>query len=152
MGFFPDASLLTKQELKKIADTIAEAERTTSGEIRVSIRKRRAWKERSLTLHEYALKTFYELGMDKTKGKSGVLLFLSLSERAFRIVADEGINKKVSDKYWNDLAASLTSHFKEKNFCHGICMIVQEIGSTLSREFPRHANDTDELTNDVSTS
>jgi uncharacterized membrane protein len=152
MGFFPDASLLTKQELKKIADTIAEAERTTSGEIRVSIRKRRAWKERSLTLHEYALKNFYELGMDKTKRKSGVLLFFSLSERAFRIVADEGINKKVSDKYWNELAASLTSHFKEKNFCHGICMIVQEIGRTLSREFPRHTNDTDELTNDVSTS
>jgi uncharacterized membrane protein len=152
MGFFPDASLLTKQELKKIADTIAEAERTTSGEIRVSIRKRRAWKERSLTLHKYALKNFYELGMDKTKGKSGVLLFLSLSERAFQIVADEGINKKVSDKYWIDLAASLTSHFKEKNFCHGICMIVQEIGSTLSREFPRHANDTNELTNDVSIS
>lgn len=152
MGLFPDASLLTKQELKKISDTIAEAERATSGEIRVSIRKRRAWKERSLTLYEYALKTFYELGMDKTKEKSGVLLFLSLSERAFQIVADEGIHKKVSEKYWNDLAASLSSHFKEKNFCHGICAIVKEIGGTLSREFPRNANDTNELTNDVSIS
>lgn len=152
MSLFPDASLLTKQELKKISEAIAEAERTTSGEIRVSIRKRRGWKERSLTLHEYALKNFYELGMNKTKEKSGVLLFLSLSERAFQIVADEGINKKVSDKYWNDLAASLSSHFKEKNFCHGICVIVKEIGSTLSREFPRYANDLNELTNDVSIS
>jgi len=152
MGILPDKELLTKEELQKISDTIAEAERTTSGEIRVSIRKRRGWKERSLTLHEYALKNFHELGMHKTKGKSGVLLFLSLSERAFQIVADEGIHKKVSETYWDDLAASLTSHFKEKNFCHGICTIVKEIGNTLSREFPRHADDTNELPNDVSIS
>lgn len=150
MGFFFDASLLTKQELKKISDAIAETERETSGEIRVSIRKRRAWNERKLTLHEFALKNFRELGMDKTKGKSGVLLFFSLSERAFQIIADEGIHKKVGDEYWIDLAATLTSHFKEKKFCDGICKVVKEIGGTLAKEFPRQADDTNELPNDVS--
>ena len=149
MGFFGDAPLLTKEELKKISDTIAEIERTTSGEIRVSIRKRRAWNERKLTLHEFALKTFHELGMDKTKGKSGVLLFFSSGERAFQIIADEGIHKKVSGEYWNGLALTLTSHFKEKKFCDGICEVVKNIGNTLTKEFPRQADDVNELPNDV---
>lgn len=150
MGLFGDASLLTRVELKKISETIADIERTTSGEIRVSIRKRRAWNERKLSLREFALKTFRELGMDKTKGKSGVLLFFSLGERAFQIIADEGIHKKVSDEYWNELASSLTSHFKEKKFCDGICEVVKKIGNTLAKEFPRQADDTNELSNDVS--
>lgn len=152
MGFFFSPPLLTKQELKKISATIAEAERSTLGEIRVSIRKRRAWSERKLTLHNFALKNFYELGMDKTKDKSGVLLFFFVSERAFQIIADEGIHKRVNDQYWNDLAVSLTAHFKEKRFCDGICEVVKEIGKKLSQEFPRQADDTNELSNDVSIS
>ena len=146
---FSTHPLLTPAELTKIAAAIGEAEKKTSGEIRVSIRKRRAWNERKLSLHDFALKNFYELGMDKTKGKSGVLLFFSLSERSFRIVADEGIHAKVSDGYWDRLAAKLTSHFKEEKFCDGICALVKEIGAKLAAEFPKHAGDTNELPDDV---
>jgi uncharacterized membrane protein len=142
--------LLTQEELQKIADAIALAERNTSGEIRVSIRKRRAWNERKLSLHAFALKNFYQLGMDKTKEKCGVLLFFSVGERSFQIIADEGIHKKVSDRYWNDLAGTLTAHFREKKFCDGICEVVKDIGTKLVTEFPRQAGDTNELPNDVS--
>lgn len=150
MAYVRGSSPLTKDELRKIADTIAGAERDTSGEIRVSIRKRRGWKERKLTLHEFALKNFHELGMHKTREKSGVLLFLSMSDRAFQIIADEGIHKRVDDRYWDGLAASLTSHFKEKKFCDGICKVVTEIGKTLAREFPRTPGDRNELPDEVS--
>ena len=149
MALFSTPPLLTEQELKKIAGTIAEAERSTSGEIRVSIRKKRAWNERKLSLHNFALKNFYQLGMDKTKEKSGVLLFLSLSDRSFQIIADEGIHKKVHDRYWNDLADKMTGHFKEQRFCEGICEVVKEIGAKLAVEFPHHRGDTNELPNDV---
>ena len=146
---FTKHPLLTHQELQRIAETIAEAEKKTSGEIRVSIRKRRAWNERKLSLHEFALKNFYELGMDKTKGKCGVLLFISLGERAFQIVADEGIHKRVSDRYWDEHAATLGAHFKDKRFCDGICEVVRGIGKKLAEEFPHHRGDTNELPNDV---
>lgn len=147
---FSKPPLLTHDELQKISDTIAIAERNTSGEIRVSIRKRRAWNERKLSLHAFALKNFYQLGMDKTKEKCGVLLFFSVSERSFQIIADEGIHKKVTDRYWDDLAGTLTAHFKEKRFCDGICEVVKEIGTKLAQEFPHRAGDTNELPNDVS--
>ena len=146
--FTPDP--LTETELKQIADAISDAERNTSGEIRVSIRKRRALKERKLSLHELAVRHFYQLGMDRTKEKTGVLIFLSLSDRSFQIIADEGIHKRVDDGHWDRLAASLTTHFKEKRFCQGLCETVKEIGTTLAREFPRKAGDTNELPNDVS--
>ena len=150
MSIFSKPSLLTHEELTKIAAAIGDAERTTSGEIRVSIRKRRGWKERNLSLHKFALKNFYELGMDKTAEKSGVLLFFSVRERAFQIIADEGIHKRVSDKYWDGLAETLTGHFKEKRFCDGICELVKEVGAKLSQEFPRRGEDKNELPNDVS--
>ena len=150
MKLFSRPPLLTHEELTTIADAIGEAERTTSGEIRVSIRKHRGWSERKLSLHNFALKNFYELGMDKTAEKSGVLLFFSLKERAFQIIADEGIHKRVSDGYWDELAQALTTHFKEKRFCDGICELVKEVGAKLSQEFPRGAADMNELPNDVS--
>ena len=146
---FSKPPLLTHAELQKIAETIAEAEKKTSGEIRVSIRKKRAWSERKLSLHQFALRNFYELGMDKTKGKCGVLLFFSVSERAFQIIADEGIHKRVHDRYWDELASTLSSHFKEKRFCDGICEVVKEIGRKLAEEFPHHKGDSNELPNDV---
>ncbi len=146
---FSKPPLLTHDELQKISDAIALTERNTSGEIRVSIRKKRAWNERKLSLHEFALKNFYELGMDKTKQKCGVLLFFSVSERAFQIIADEGIHKKVYDRYWEELAAKMSAHFREKRFCEGICEVVKEIGSKLTQEFPHHKGDTNELPNDV---
>lgn len=150
MKLFSKPPLLTHEELEKIADAIGEAERRTSGEIRVSIRKRRGWHERKLSLHNFALKNFYELGMDKTAEKSGVLLFFSMRERAFQIIADEGIHKRVSDGYWDDLAQTLTAHFREKRFCDGICELVKEVGAKLSQEFPRRGADMNELPNDVS--
>ncbi len=149
MTLFSAHPLLTLDERKKIAETIAEVERKTNGEIRVGIRKRRAWNERKLSLHRFALKSFFELGMDKTRHKSGVLLFFSMSERSFQIIADEGIHKKVGDGYWDELAKSMTTHFKEKRFCDGICEFVKEIGKKLEQEFPRSAGEANELPNDV---
>ncbi len=150
MELFSKHPLLTLDERKKIADAIAEIERKTNGEIRVSIRKRRAWSERKLTLHQYALKNFFELGMNRTRHKTGVLLFISMSERAFQIVGDEGIHNKVSDSYWDGLAAAMSAHFKEKRFCEGICELIAEIGRKLEEEFPRNPNEAHELPNDIS--
>jgi uncharacterized membrane protein len=141
--------LLTKPERKKIVDVIAEAERHTVGEIRVSIHRRRAWKERGIPLYELALREFHRLGMEKTKHKTGVLLFVCVGDRAFQIIADEGIHKRVGDEYWNGLAATLSSHFKKRNFCDGICHIINEIGEKLRKEFPRTKEGENELPNDV---
>jgi uncharacterized membrane protein len=93
--------ILSKKELTDLSAVITKAEKNTSGEIRVVVRHRRYLKERKLSLHDLALGEFCRLGMEKTRDKTGVLIFLLISERKFHIVADEGINTKVTEGTWD---------------------------------------------------
>ncbi|HLP16167.1 MAG TPA: TPM domain-containing protein [Bacteroidota bacterium] len=143
-------TLLTEEELRRIASTIAEVEETTSGEIRVNIHAKRSWRERKLPLHELALRHFHALGMQKTRDKTGVLIFICVLEREFRITADEGIHAKLPEEYWSAIAETMAQQFKAGHYCEGICFAVREIGTALAREFPLREGDTNELSNDVS--
>jgi uncharacterized membrane protein len=142
-------SYFSASDLTRIAAAISELERTTSGEIRVSVVRQRRWSERSLPLEELAQRDFYRLGMDKTKDATGVLLFLLLGERKFRIVADRGINERVPQGTWDEIGSLLASHFKEEHYLGGVLEALRRIGAVLEKHFPRRSDDTDELTNSV---
>lgn len=148
MNFF-QKNILTLEEHIQIADAIKSVEKDTIGEIRVSIRKRRSFKERNVSIYDLAVKNFYDLGMDKTKDKTGVLIFLLMSDRSFQIIGDDGINKKVSSEFWGVLAMNMAEYFRQNKFAEGICRAVSEVGAVLAREFPMKPGDTNELSNDV---
>ena len=141
--------LFTKEDLAAIASAIGEAEKTTAGEIRVSVRQKRRWRERKLTIEEIARREFQLLGMTKTKDRTGILIFLLLQDKKFYILADEGINSKVEEGAWNKIADEMSSHFSQKNFRAGMIHGVQAVGEALSKFFPRKSDDTNELPNDV---
>lgn len=140
---------LSDAEIKSITAKIAEAEEATSGEIRVSIRHRREWGEKKLSLRDLALKEFSRLGMRKTRDRTGVLIFLLMSERQFQIIADEGIHTKVTEGTWDRVAAAMTAHFRQGNFGQGICDGVAAVGEELKVFFPRKSDDRNELPDDV---
>lgn len=146
---FLSKNILTKEEQQKISDTIQSVEKETIGEVRVNIQKARTFNERKLSLYELAIKSFYQLGMDKTKDKTGVLIYLLLSDRKFQIIGDEGINKKVSKEFWEIVALKTGEYFRENKFSDGICYAVTEVGAVLKKEFPMKPGDTNELSNDV---
>ncbi len=148
MSFF-SKNFLTTEEMERISSMIAEVERHTIGEVRVSIQKDKPFKDRKLNVYELAVKNFYELGMNKTKDKTGVLIYLLLSDKKFQIIGDEGINKKVSKEFWDVLALKTAEHFKNNKFEDGIKFAVNEVGTVLKREFPMKKGDTNELSNDV---
>jgi len=140
---------LPKEDLLAISNAIADAERSTSGEIRVVARHERRVKEKRLSLHDLALQEFRDLGMEKTSGRTGVLIMILFAERQFYIIADEGIHTKVEEGTWESLAVKMSAHFKEGHYREGIIHTVQETASLLARHFPRHGNDTNELPNAV---
>jgi len=140
---------LSKEELQTISDAIGEVEKTTSGEIRVVARHQRHRNEKAMSLHDLALHEFYQLGMDKTRDRTGVLILLLFSERKFHIVADEGIHTKVDEGTWENLAARMSVHFKEGKYCDGIVHAVREAGLLLAKFFPRQSGDVNELSNNV---
>jgi uncharacterized membrane protein len=141
--------MFTKEDLSAIASAISEAEKSTAGEIRVSIRQKRKWRERKHTIEEIARQEFHVLGMTKTKDRTGILLFLLLEDKKFFILADDGIHTKVENGTWEKIANEMSRHFSQKNFRLGILHGVQSVGLELSKFFPRKSNDTNELPNDV---
>ena len=148
MSFF-SKNILTKQELQQIADTINMVEKETIGEVRVSIQKSRSYKDRGFSLYELAVKNFFQLEMNKTKDKTGVLIFLLISDKKFQIIGDEGINRKVTKEFWDALAIHTAEYFQKNKFADGICFAVNEVGSVLKKEFPMKPGDTNELSNEV---
>ena len=140
---------LTNESLDKIAKSIGEIEKNTSGEIRICIKKKRGLLEKKYSPRQIALKEFSKLKMDKTKDRTGVLLFLIFEERKFEIIADEGINSKISPEQWDEISERIKTHFSKKSYFDGILSGIETIGEVLKKEFIVNSDDTDELSNEV---
>jgi len=141
--FFSDDDFL------RISRIIKETEKITSGEIKVSIKDKTNFRDRNKGIHKRAEEEFYKLGMDKTRDKTGILLFLQLNERQFYILADEGINSKVKPDTWNKVKDEIQDEFMHGRFSEGIIKGVEKVGRILSEHFPIKSDDTNELSNKV---
>ena len=141
--FFDDDDFL------RISNKISQAELITSGEIRVSIREDKTFAERNSDLRSLAEKEFYRLNMHQTRDKTGILLFFLLGERQFYILADEGINEKVSGDVWAKISKDIQQNFKNGYFSQGIIKGIESVGELLSEYFPIKPDDKNELTNRV---
>lgn len=141
--------ILSNDELREIADVIKSIERKTSGEIRVNIQKRRSLKEKNLTIRELAVRSFVALGMDRTKDRTGVLIFILIADHEFEIIGDSGINEKVPAEFWKTIADQMSEQFRQNKFFAGITQAIRDVGAALKKEFPLTPGDTNELPNDV---
>ena len=123
-------------ELLRISNKIKEMEKTTAGEICVSIKERRSLLEKRKSLKELAEKEFFKLGVANTRDKTGILIFLLLEDRKFYILADSGINAKVTQETWDDIKDEIQKKFARGEFCKGLIFGVEEVGKILSSHFP----------------
>jgi uncharacterized membrane protein len=128
----------------RIVAAIAEAEKRTSGEIRVHVQPKAGDDIRNA-----AERTFERLGMTKTALRNGVLLFIASEEQRFVILGDSGINEKAPAGFWDEIAAKLTIRFKAGELTDGIVEAIHSAGEELRHDFPRAEGDVDELTNEI---
>lgn len=133
---------LIDEEAVKAA--IAEAERSTSGEIRVSV-STFFWGN----VRKAAEKAFERLGMTATVRRNGVLFFLVPSRRKFVVLGDEGIHRKVGQGFWDDVTAAVSDRFRKGDFTGGLVHGIAEAGRVLTVHFPREDANPNELTDDV---
>lgn len=137
---------LTKTEEQEIVEAIVIAEQNTSGEIRVHIEE-----NNSKPPLERAQEVFYELGMDATQFKNGVLFYICMQTRSFAIIGDEGIHNVVEDDFWDCTKDVVISHFKRGKFKQGLVEGILRAGERLKKHFPYDAEtDTNELSNEIS--
>ena len=140
------SDIFSEKDLAEIEAATRDAEKNTSGEIRVVIRSHYD-KGLEGDLHEQIKLDFLKHGLGKTRDKTGVIILLVLEAKKFKIWGDEGIHAKVSQGYWNVLAVGMSAHFKEERYVQGICEAVAEVGKRLAEYFPKKPDDVDELPN-----
>ena len=136
---------LEKLDQPRIVTAIQEAERQTSGEIRIHVQPKATGGD----IRTVAERTFERLGMTKTALRNGVLLFIATEEQRFVILGDKGIDDKVPAGFWDEIAAKLTIRFKNGEFTDGIVDAVTAAGAQLGQYFPRASDDVNELSDSI---
>ena len=86
--------------------------------------------------HRAAIEQFFARGLTLTKHRTGVLIFVSLAERYARIVADEGIAAKVSNREWQAALDALTAHMRDGRIAQGFIAAIERCGAVLAVHAP----------------
>ena len=136
--------MLSKSETSKIEKAIVEAEKNTSGEIRVHLVRKCLGDP-----YDEAVKIFEKLKMHETALRNGVLILLSFSDKKLAILGDKGINDKVPKDFWEEIKNEMISHFKIDKFVDGISEGILKSGEQLKKYFPYKDDDINELSNEV---
>lgn len=95
--------------------------------------------------HAEAMRQFYAQGIDKTEHRTGVLIFASAAERYVEVVADAGINERVSAEVWDDAVRALVAAVKDGRPADGFVAAIDRCGAVLAQHFPPGALKRDEL-------
>lgn len=138
-------NFFSKEEKKQITDAIAEAEKNTSGEIRLH-----AEGNCKIDVLDRAAYIFKKLDMHQTEQRNGVLFYLAVHDRKFAILGDAGINRLVPANFWDEIKETLLGYFKEGKFTEGLTKGILMAGEQLKANFPYQKDDVNELSNEIS--
>ena len=121
------------EENEQIVHSIREAERQTSGEIRIFVEGRCKY----VDALDRAAEIFDNLEMEKTDLRNGVLFYIAIKDKQLAIFADKGIHEATNgDKYWKDAVTEILTVFSRDSLVTGIVTSIHKIGQTLKDHFP----------------
>ncbi len=136
----------TSEEQQAIVQAVGEAEKRTSGEIRVYVESRCSF----VNALDRATDVFHKLKMEATTQRNAVLVYVAMTDRQLAVYADEGIYQKEGKVFWNDAVKKILSHFNKQDYAKGIAGVVHEIGESLASHFPFDASTSkNELPDDI---
>ena len=95
--------------------------------------------------HENAVRQFLARNIHMTAERTGVLLFVSLAERYAEVVADSGIDEKVSQEEWNAIVGELIAHARKGRPAEGFVVAIRHAGDLLAAHFPPGTENPNEL-------
>jgi uncharacterized membrane protein len=132
-------------EHDRINRAIKDAEARTSGQIRVFL-QRGVFEEDALKRAE---QKFIQLGMQKTRERNGVLIFVAPRAQKFAVIGDEGVHQKCGDEFWQQLIEKMRAHFLREDFTEALVEAITAAGDLLARYFPRTGPSTNELPDEI---
>lgn len=138
-------TILNREEDQRVVEAIRQAERNTSGEIKVHIENRCKG-----DVEQRSLFIFDKLKLNETQLRNGVLIYLAVKDHKFAILGDKGINDVVEDNFWNDVKDLMLNQFKDGHFAEGLEQGIMHCGEKLKAYFPYQSDDINEIPDDIS--
>jgi len=129
---------------EKIVAAIADAQKRTSGEIRIWISHREV-----ADAMKAAQERFDKIGMHKTGHRNAVLLYIAPRSQVFAVVGNKGVHEKCGDTFWTEVTAQLTADLKKGEITQALLNAVRKIGAMLATHFPLKPGDKNPLPNDI---
>jgi putative membrane protein len=99
--------------------------------------------------HTAAMRQFFAHGLHQTGQRTGVLIFVSAAERYAEIVADAGINAKVTQDVWDNAVGALVTAIADQRPTEGFIAAIEACGAVLAAHFPPGTLDRNEVPNKV---
>lgn len=130
--------LLNPEENHLIVKAIRQAEKRTSGEVRVFVESRC----RYMDAIDRAAELFFSLKMEETEDRNAVLVYVALKDHQLAVFADQGIYQQTGAEYWDKVVTEMISSFNKSDYAKGIAECVIQIGEALTTHFP-YDKDTD---------
>ncbi len=96
-------------------------------------------------VHDQAVKHFKVGAEARTHGRTGVLIYLSMSEHRAEIVADRPIAEKVEPEVWGEAMGDMLVEIKQGRIAEGMAAGVRDVGFVLGQHFARDEDDENEL-------
>lgn len=97
--------------------------------------------------HRHAMEQFLAQNLHTTKGRTGVLLFVSSAEHFAEVIADEAIYEKAPPEVWGDVVSILTGHIARGEPVDGFVKAIEACSGILAEHFPPGSLNENELPN-----
>jgi uncharacterized membrane protein YgcG len=123
--------------LRRLRQRVQASERQHSGEIRVCVEAGLplSYLWRGLSARDRAITMFGKLRVWDTEHNNGVLIYLLLAEHAIEIVADRGLNARVSAAQWASIIHTMREAFKARHHEQGLHAAIDAVDALLKQHF-----------------
>ncbi len=138
-------TFLSQLDHDRIVRAIKEAEAGTSGEIRIYVQRG----ELDGDAFDHAQSKFRQLGMEQTRERNGILIYVAPRARKFAVIGDEGVHQKCGNEFWQDLVEKMREHFVREEFTDALVEAIESAGQLLARYFPKSSDRGNELPDSI---
>lgn len=144
-------SLFPEDSLRRITDAIAAGERRHTGEVMFAVESELSVGQvlRNVQARDRALDVFARLRTWDTAANNGVLVYLLLADHRIEIVADRGLDGKVSAAQWRGVCLLMEERLRAGKAEAAVLGGVDAVADLLAEHYPQTGDgaDVDELPN-----
>jgi uncharacterized membrane protein len=98
-------------------------------------------------VEEAAQLLFHQQGVSQTRGRTGIVVLISQTERRVAVIADSGVRRVVGSDQWEELLHSLQPLARGNDLAGAAARVVARLGEFLAEPLPVADDDIDELSN-----